>query len=100
MIVHEMLIDKKLETTLWAIDLLKHIRGYASVLVLACVAVYLWNTCRFRLSNAERVAQQEHLRSRWDRSLRKPDRSCASPFGCAQRGNIARAQLRACKSAT
>ena len=44
MIVHVMLIDKKLETTLWAIDLLKHVRGYASVLVLACVAVYLWNT--------------------------------------------------------
>jgi hypothetical protein len=44
MIVHVMLIDKKLEATLWAIDLLKHIRGYASVLVLACVAVYLWNT--------------------------------------------------------
>jgi len=44
MIVHVMLIDKKFETTLWAIDLLKHIRGYASVLVLACVCVYLWNT--------------------------------------------------------
>jgi hypothetical protein len=44
MIVQVMLIDKKLEATLWAIDLLKHIRGYASVLVLACVAVYLWNT--------------------------------------------------------
>jgi hypothetical protein len=44
MIVHVMLIDKKLEATLWAIDLLKHVRGYASVLVLACVAVYLWNT--------------------------------------------------------
>jgi hypothetical protein len=44
MIVHVMLIDKKFEATLWAIDLLKHIRGYASVLVLACVAVYLWNT--------------------------------------------------------
>ena len=44
MIVHVMLIDKKLEPTLWAIDLLKHVRGYASVLVLACVAVYLWNT--------------------------------------------------------
>ena len=40
MIVHVMLVDKKLETTLWAIDLLKHIRPYASVLVLACVAVY------------------------------------------------------------
>jgi hypothetical protein len=46
MIVHVMLIDKKLEPTLWAIDLLKHIRGYASVLVVACVAVYLWNTLR------------------------------------------------------
>jgi hypothetical protein len=44
MIVHVMLVDKKFETTLWAIDLLKHVRGYASVLVLACVAVYLWNT--------------------------------------------------------
>jgi len=44
MIVHVMLIDKKLETTLWAIDLLKHIRGYASVLVLGCVVVYVWNT--------------------------------------------------------
>ena len=42
MIVHVMLIDKKLEGTLWAIDLLKHVRPYASVLVLACVAVYLW----------------------------------------------------------
>jgi hypothetical protein len=46
MIVHVMLIDKKLEPTLWAIDLLKHIRGYASVLVVTCVAVYLWNTLR------------------------------------------------------
>src|SRR5262249_6927566 len=44
MIVHVMLIDKKFEATLWAIDLLKHIRGYASALVLACAAVYLWNT--------------------------------------------------------
>lgn len=44
MIVHVMLIDKKLEPTLWTIDLLKHIRPYASVLVVACVAVYLWNT--------------------------------------------------------
>jgi hypothetical protein len=46
MIVQVMLIDKKLEPTLWAIDLLKHIRGYASVLVVACVAVYLWSTLR------------------------------------------------------
>ena len=46
MIVHVMLIDKKLEPTLWAIDLLKHIRPYGSVLILACVAVYLWNALR------------------------------------------------------
>jgi hypothetical protein len=49
MIVHVMLIDKKFEATLWAIDLLKHIRGYASVLVLACSAAYLWNTLSTRL---------------------------------------------------
>jgi hypothetical protein len=46
MIVQVMLIDKKLETTLWAIALLKHIRPYGSVLVMACVGVYLWNTLR------------------------------------------------------
>jgi hypothetical protein len=44
MIVNVMLIDKKLEATLWAIDLLKQIRSCASGVVLACVAVYLWNT--------------------------------------------------------
>jgi len=46
MIVHVMLIDKKLEATLWAIDLLKHMRFCASVLVLAGAAVYLWDTLR------------------------------------------------------
>jgi hypothetical protein len=49
MIVHVMLVDKKFEATLWAIDLLKHVRAYASVLVLVCVAVYLWNTLSTRL---------------------------------------------------
>jgi hypothetical protein len=44
MIVNVMLIDKKLEATLWAIDLLKQLRSCASGVVLACVAVYLWNT--------------------------------------------------------
>jgi len=75
MIVHVMLIDKKLEATLWAIDLLKHVRGYASVLVLAlrgCLSVEQHYRCR--LSNVERFAQQGRLRSRWDRSLRKPER--------------------------
>jgi hypothetical protein len=56
MIVNVMLIDKKLEGTLWAIDLLKHIRGYASALVLACAAVYLWHTLSTRLPVFERRA--------------------------------------------
>jgi hypothetical protein len=43
MIVHVMLIDKKLDATLRAIDVLNGVRPYASVVVLACVAVYLWN---------------------------------------------------------
>ena len=43
MIVHVMLIDKKLEATLRAIDVLNGVRPYASVVVLACVAVCLWN---------------------------------------------------------
>ena len=44
MIVHVMLIDKKLQATLPAIDLLKQIRPYGSIVVLACVAIYLWDT--------------------------------------------------------
>jgi hypothetical protein len=56
MIVHVMLIDKKLEATLPAIDLLKHIRPYASALVLACVAVYLWNTFSTRIPVFQRRA--------------------------------------------
>jgi hypothetical protein len=59
MIVHVMLIDKKLEATLWAIDLLKHIRPYASVLVLACVAVYLWNTLRMPVLQRRTPRQAE-----------------------------------------
>jgi hypothetical protein len=48
MIVHVMLIDKKLDPTLRAIDVLDSVRPYASGIVLACVAVYLWNTLSFR----------------------------------------------------
>ena len=44
MIVQVMLVDKKLEATMWAIDLLKHIRSYAAVVVLVGVAIYLRNT--------------------------------------------------------
>src|SRR5213595_3728471 len=39
MIMHVMLIDKKLDSTLRAIDVLHSIRPYASVLVLGCVAL-------------------------------------------------------------
>src|SRR6266480_1806415 len=49
MIVHVMLIDKKLEATLPAIHLLKQIRPYASGVVLACVGVYLWSTLSTRI---------------------------------------------------
>jgi len=44
MIVHVMLVDKKLETTLRVVDLLHGVRPYASGLLLACVAVCLWDT--------------------------------------------------------
>ena len=54
MIVHVMLIDKKLEATLPAIDLLDHIRPYASGLVLACVTVCLWNMLSTRIPVLER----------------------------------------------
>jgi hypothetical protein len=43
MIVHVMLVDKKLDATLRAIDVLDGIRPYASVLVLVCVAAYFWD---------------------------------------------------------
>ena len=49
MIVQVMLIDKKLEATLPAIDVLKHLRPYGSIVVLGCVAVYLWDTISTRI---------------------------------------------------
>ena len=53
MIVHVMLVDKKLDPTLRAIDVLHDIRPYASVLVLVCVALYFsdalgWQIPAFR----------------------------------------------------
>jgi hypothetical protein len=53
MIVHVMLVDKKLDTTLRAIDVLHDIRPYASVLVIVCVALYFrdaigWRSPAFR----------------------------------------------------
>jgi hypothetical protein len=50
MIVHVMLIDKKLETTLGVPDLLRGVRPYASGLLLVCVAVCLWETVSTRVS--------------------------------------------------
>ena len=49
MIVDVMLTDKKLDATLPAIDVLKHIGPYASIVVLTCVAVYLWETIARRI---------------------------------------------------
>jgi hypothetical protein len=49
MIAHVMLIDKKLGPTLRAIDVLNGVRPYASILVLACVAVCFWNMLSTRI---------------------------------------------------
>ncbi len=49
MIAHVMLIDKKLNATLGAIEFLNGLRPYASGLVLACVAVCLWDALPVRL---------------------------------------------------
>ena len=56
MIMHVMLIDKKLDSTLRAIDLLHDIRPYASVLVLACVALYLWDAIAMRIPAFQRTS--------------------------------------------
>jgi len=50
MIAHVMLIDKKLYPALGAIELLNVLRPYASGLVLACVAVCLWDAAAVRLT--------------------------------------------------
>jgi hypothetical protein len=49
MIVHVMLVDKKLETTLGVVDLLHGVRPYASGLLLACVAICLWDAVSTRV---------------------------------------------------
>ena len=49
MIAHVMLIDKKLNATLGAIEFLNGLRPYASGLVLVCVAVCLWDALPVRL---------------------------------------------------
>ena len=62
MIVHVMLIDKKLGATLRVIDLLDGIRPYASIVVLACVAIYLWDTLGLRIPAFERAAAKPAVR--------------------------------------
>jgi len=54
MIVHVMLIDKKLDPTLRAIDVLQGVRPYASGVVLACVAVYFCDALRVRIPVLQR----------------------------------------------
>jgi hypothetical protein len=56
MIVHVMLVDKKLDPTLRAIDVLHSIRPYASVLVLVCVALYFWDALGWRIPAFRRGA--------------------------------------------
>jgi hypothetical protein len=56
MIVHVMLIDKKLDPTLRAIDVLDGIRPYASGLVLVCVALCFWDTLGWRIPAFRRGA--------------------------------------------
>ena len=56
MIVHVMLVDKKLDATLRAIDVLHDLRPYASVLVLGCVAVYFWDAVGLRIAVFRRTA--------------------------------------------
>jgi hypothetical protein len=56
MIIHVMLVDKKLDATLRAIDVLDGIRLYASVLVLLCVALYFWDALGWRIPGFRRRA--------------------------------------------
>ena len=58
MIVHVMLVDKKLETTLRVVDILHGVRPYASGLLLACVAVCLWDTVSTRVPGFQRRRRQ------------------------------------------
>jgi hypothetical protein len=56
MIVHVMLVDKKLDPTLRTIDVLHGIGPYASGLVLACIAVYFWHAVGVRITPLEHGA--------------------------------------------
>jgi hypothetical protein len=56
MIVHVMLVDKKLDATLRAIDVLHDIRPYASVLLLVCVGLYFCDAVGWRIPAFRRRA--------------------------------------------
>ena len=56
MIVHVMLIDKKLDATLQAINVLQGIRPYAAGVVLVCIAIYLWDALPLRIPAFKRAA--------------------------------------------
>jgi len=58
MIVHVMLVDKKLETTLGVVDMLHGVRPYASGLLLVCVAICLWETLSTRVPVFQRRPRQ------------------------------------------
>jgi hypothetical protein len=58
MIAHVMLIDKKLDATLGVINLLHSVRPYASLLVLACVAVCLWDLLSTRVPAFQRQRRE------------------------------------------
>ena len=62
MIVHVMLIDKKLDATLRAIDMLEGVRPYASGVVLACVAVYFWHAVGVRIADLQRGVPKTAMR--------------------------------------
>ena len=56
MIVHVMLVDKKLDATLRAIDVLHNIRPYASVVMLISVGFYFWDALGVRIPAFRRGA--------------------------------------------
>jgi hypothetical protein len=69
MIAHVMLIDKKLDATLGVIDFLNNVRPYASILVLACVAICLWDVLSTRLPAFQRHPKESSAEAVPDLSL-------------------------------
>jgi len=61
MIAHVMLIDKKLDATLGVINFLHNVRPYASILVLGCVAIWLWHALSTRLPALQRHPKESSV---------------------------------------